>query len=163
MPRISDVPQGLSDVPQGVSDVPQGRRTRLQAARDPGILAAGAVLLMCAPVFPGLSRLVVLPALLLAPGYALLRLLGQAADRRSISVAIPVSLVLAVCASLVLDVSGIRLGPLSLGSLLGAVTALFLAGSYGRQLVAGRAGLHRRIPPGGRDLVRRDAAVGERR
>ena len=30
---------------------------------------------------------------------------------RSISVAVPVSLVLAVCASLVLDVSGIRLGP----------------------------------------------------
>jgi transposase InsO family protein len=38
--------------------------------------------------------------------------------------------------SLVLDVSGIRLGPLSLGVLLGAVTALFLAGSYGRQLIA---------------------------
>ena len=53
---------------------------------------------------------------------------------RSISVAVPVSLVLVICASLVLDVSGIRLSPLSLGLLLGVVTALFLAGSYGRQL-----------------------------
>jgi hypothetical protein len=106
-------------------------------ARNPGLLAlGGAVLLMCAPVFPGLSRLVVLPALLLAPGYALLRLLGQATGARSISVAVPVSLVLAICASLVLNASGIRLAPLSLGLLLGAATALFLAGSYGRQLVA---------------------------
>lgn len=111
--------------------------TRLISARDPELLAVvGAVLLMCAPLFPGLSRLVVLPALLLAPGYALLRLLGQATRQRSVSVAVPVSLVLAICASLVLDVSGIRLGPLSLGLLLGAVTALFLAGSYGRQLAA---------------------------
>ena len=117
-------------------------------ARDPGLLAVvGAVLLMCAPVLPGLSRLVVLPALLLAPGYALLRLLGQATGMRSISVAVPVSLVLAVCASLVLDVSGIRLDPLSLGLVLGAVTALFLAGSYGRQLrrrpACGNTGEHR--------------------
>jgi hypothetical protein len=148
---------------QGSGDVAQGRRTRLEAARDPGLLAAGAVLLMCAPVLPGLSRVVVLPALLLAPGYALLRLLGQAADMRSISVAIPLSLVLVVCASLILDVSGIRLGPVSLGLLLGGVTAVFLAGSYGRQRVAGRAGLHRRPPPGDEDLVRRDASVGERR
>ena len=131
-----------------ISDVPPGWRTRLQVARDPGLLAVvGAVLLMCAPVLPGLSRLVVLPALLLAPGYALLRLLGQATGLRSISVAVPVSLVLAVCASLVLDVSGIRLGPLSLGLLLGAVTALFLAGSYGRQLAADPLRQHRRTPP----------------
>ncbi len=88
---------------------------------------------MCAPVLPGLSRLVVLPALLLAPGYAFLRLLGQAAGMRSVSVAVPVSLVLVICASLLRDVSGIRLSPLSLGLLLGVVTALFLAGSYGRQ------------------------------
>jgi hypothetical protein len=118
---------------------------------------------MCAPVFPGLSRLVVLPALLLAPGYAFLRLLGQAAGWRSISVAVPVSLVLVACASLILDVSGIRLGPVSLGLLLGGVTAVFLAGSYGRKRVAGPAGLHRRPPPGDQDLVRRDATVGERR
>jgi O-antigen/teichoic acid export membrane protein len=88
---------------------------------------------MCAPVLPGLSRLVVLPALLLAPGYAFLRLLGQATGMRSISVAVPVSLVLVICASLLRDVSGIRLSPLSLGLLLGVVTALFLAGSYGRK------------------------------
>ena len=120
-----------------VIDVAGGWRTSLRAARNPGLLAfVGAVLLICAPALPGLSRLVVLPALLLAPGYALLRLLGQASGQRSISVAVPVSLVLAVCASLVLDVSGIRLGPLSLGLLLGAVTALCLAGSYGRQLSA---------------------------
>ena len=92
---------------------------------------------MFAPVLPGLSRLVVLPALLLAPGYAFLRLLGQAAGMRSISVAVPVSLVLAVCASLVLDVSGIRLGPASLGLLLGAVTAVLLAGAYRRRLGGG--------------------------
>jgi O-antigen/teichoic acid export membrane protein len=108
---------------------------------------------MCAPVLPGLSRLVVLPALLLAPGYALLRLLGQATGMRSISVVVPVSLVLAVCASLVLDVSGIRLGPLSLGLLLGGVTALFLVGSYGRQLLAGPLRQHRRTPTGDRELA----------
>lgn len=139
-------------------------RTRLQVARDPGFLAGvGAVLLMCAPVLPGLSRLVVLPALLLAPGYALLRLLGQANGMRSTSVAVPASLVLAICASLVLDVSGIRLGPASLGLLLGVVTALFLAGSYRRQLVAGLPGQHWRTPPGDRESARRDATPGERR
>jgi UvrD-like helicase C-terminal domain len=142
-----------------VIDVPQTWRTRLQVARDqvtrdPGLLAfVGAVFLICAPVLPGLSRLVVLPALLLAPGYALLRLLGQATGPRSISVAVPVSLVLAVCASLVLDVSGIRLGPLSLGLLLGTVTALLLAGSYGRQLVASPLRQHPRPPPGDQELA----------
>ena len=126
-----------------IIDVPSGWRTRLQmardqVARDPGILAvAGAVLLMSAPVLPGLSRLVILPALLLAPGYAFLRLLGRATGMRSISVTVPVSLVLAICASLVLDVSGIRLGPASLGLLLGAVTAVLLAGSYRRRLGGG--------------------------
>jgi len=122
-----------------ITDVRREWRRHLKVARDPALLAVGAVLLICAPVFPGLSRLAVLPAFLLAPGYALLRLLGQVAGPRSISVAIPISLVLAVCASLVLNVSGIRLGPLSLGSLLGGITALLLAGSYGRQLFARRA------------------------
>ena len=148
-----------------IIDSPRGWRTRLQVARDPGFLAiVGAVLLMCAPVLPGLSRLVVLPALLLAPGYALLRLLGQATGMRSISLAVPVSLVLVVCASMVLDVTGIRLGPLSLGLLLGAVTALLLAGSYGRQLVADPQRQHQRTPSGVRQLtsekVRPDAADG---
>lgn len=138
-----------------ISDVPPEWRTRLQVARDPGFLAGvGAALLMCAPVLPGLSRLIVLPALLLAPGYALLRLLGLAAGMRSISVAVPVSLVLAVCASLVLDVSGIRLSPLSLGLLLGVVTALLLAGSYGRQVAAGQLRQHRRTPSGDGELPR---------
>jgi len=137
-----------------IIDSPRGWRTRLQVARDPGFLAiVGAVLLMCAPVLPGLSRLVVLPAVLLAPGYALLRVLGQAAGMRSISVAVPVSLVLVVCASLVLDVSGIRLGPLSLGLLLGAVTALLVVGSYGRQLVAYPLRQDRRTPSGDRELA----------
>jgi O-antigen/teichoic acid export membrane protein len=137
-----------------ISDVSPEWRTRLQVARDPGFLAGvGAVLLMCAPVLPGLSRLVVLPAVLLAPGYALLRVLGQAAGMRSISVAVPVSLVLAVCASLVLYVSGIRLGPLSLGLLLGAVTALLVVGSYGRQLVAYPLRQDRRTPSGDRELA----------
>jgi hypothetical protein len=146
-----------------IIDVPRGWRTRLQVARDPRLLAVvGAALLMCAPVLPGLSRLVVLPALLLAPGYALLRLLRQATGMRSISVAVPVSLVLAVCASLVLDVSGIRLGAVSLGLLLGAVTALFLAGSYGRQLAAGPLRQHRRTPSGDREPAGRDAVIGER-
>ena len=142
-----------------IIDVLRGWLTRLQVARDevardPGLLAGvGAVLLMCAPVLPGLSRLVVLPALLLAPGYALLRLLGQATGARSISVAVPVSLVLAICASLLLDVSGIRLSPLSLGLLLGVVTALLLLGSYRRQLAAGPLRQHRRTPSGDRELA----------
>lgn len=142
----------------------RGQRTRPRLARDPGLLAfVGAILLLCAPVLPGLSRLVVLPALLLAPGYALLRLLGRATGPRSISVAVPLSLVLAVCASLVLDVSGIRLGPVSLGLLLGAATALLLAGSYGRQMVARPQGHHERTPPGDREAARGDATLGERR
>ena len=118
---------------------------------------------MCAPVLPGFSRLLVLPALLLAPGYALLRLLRQATGMRSISVAVPVSLVLAVCASLVLDVSGIPLSPLSLGLLLGAVTALFLAGSYGRQLAAGPLRQYRRTPSGDGESGRAETTPGERR
>jgi hypothetical protein len=147
----------------------RGWRSRLQMARDqlaqdPGLAGAGAgaVLLMFAPVLPGFSRVIVLPALLLAPGYALLRLLGQAAGIRSISAAVPVSLVLAICASLALDVIGIRLGPGSLGSLLGAVTALFLAGSYGRQLGADTLRQHRRTPSGDRELPG-ETTFGERR
>jgi hypothetical protein len=147
-----------------IIDVPRGWRSSLRMARTPGLLAlAGAALLMCAPVFPGLWRLVVLPALLLAPGYALLRLLGQAEGQRSISLAVPVSLVLAVCASLVLDVSGIRLGPLPLGLLLGAVTVLFLAGSYGRQLAAGPRRQHQMTPPGDQELGGRDVTPKQRR
>jgi hypothetical protein len=151
------------DVTQRPGDEARGPRTRLQAAGEAGLLAAGAALLMCAPLLPGLARVVVLPALLLAPGYAFLRLLGHAAGWQSISLAIPVSIVLVICASLVLDVSGIRLGPVSLGLVLGAITVLFLAASYGLRLVSGRAGVHRRPPSGGRDVVRGDVTVGERR
>ncbi len=146
-----------------ITDVRREWRSRLKAVRDPVLLALGAVLLACAPVLPGLSRLVVLPALLLAPGYALLRLLGQVAGPRSISLAVPVSLVLAICASLVLDASGVRLGPLSLGSLLGAVTALFLAGSYGRQLIAIWPRRNRKIEPSDRESTQPAASLGERR
>ena len=152
-----------------INDVLRGWRPRLQMARDqvaqdPGLAGAGAgaVLLMFAPVLPGLSRLVVLPALLLAPGYAFLRLLGRAAGTRSISMAVPVSLVLVICASLVLDVIRIRLGPVSLGLLLGVITALFLAGSYGRQLVAGPLGRHWGTPSGDRELPG-ETTLGERR
>jgi hypothetical protein len=142
----------------------RGWRTRLQVARDPRILGiVGAFLLMCAPVLPGLSRLVVLPALLLAPGYALLRLLGHAAGIRCISTAVPVSLVLVVCTSLALDAGGVRLGPASLGILLGAVTALFLACSYGRQLLTGPLPQRRTTPPGVRDLARPEATLDEQR
>ena len=135
---------------------------RLRATRDPGLLAfVGAVLLPCAPLLPGLSRLVILPALLLAPGYALLRLLEQATGPRSMSVAVPLSLVLAIGASLVLNVSGIRLGPASLGLLLGAVTALLLAGSYGRQRRDGRRRHDLAARLGDQEAVRRDATLGE--
>lgn len=155
------MPQEINDVPQGPSDGPERPRTRMRSARDPGLLAAGAVLLMCAPVLPGLSRLVVMPALLLAPGYALLRLLGQAADRRSIAIAVPASLVLVILASLILDVTGVPLGPRSLGLMLGAVTAVFLAGSYAHRVVAALPGRRRetlRRP----EAVRPGADVGER-
>lgn len=117
-------------------------RSRLRATGDRGLMAAGAVVLMCAPVLPGLSRLVVLPALLLAPGFALLHLLGQPSARRSIAAAVPVSLVLVIIASLFLDVSGIPLGPVSLGLLLGALTAVFLVGSYARQRAASQGRHH---------------------
>ena len=142
-----------------INDVLRGWQPRLQVARDwvaqdPGLAGAGAgaVLLMLAPVLPGLSRLVVLPALLLAPGYAFLRLLGRAVGTRSISMAVPVSLVLVILSSLVLDVIRIGLSPVSLGLLLGVITALFLAGSYGRQLLAGPLGQHWRTPSGDREL-----------
>lgn len=142
----------------------QEQRTRLHPARHSGLLAfVGAVLLICAPVFPGLSRLVVLPALLLAPGYALLRLLGHATGPRSISLAVPVSIVLAVCASLVLDVSGIRLGPLSLGSLLSGVTLLLLAVAYGLRPSTDPQGQHERTPPVDRELGPATYHVGEER
>jgi hypothetical protein len=139
-----------------IIDVPRAWPARLQVVRDPGLLAVvGAILLMCASALPGLSRLIVLPALLLAPGYALLRLLGQATGTRSISIVVPASLVLAVCASLALYASGIRLGPLSLGLLLGGATILLLAGSYGRQLVASPLRPYRRTPPGDRESALR--------
>jgi hypothetical protein len=120
----------------------QGPSTRMDTARDPVLLGAGAVLLVCAPVLPGPARLVVLPALLLAPGYALLRLLGHGGDARSISIAIPTSLAIIACVSMALDVSGVRLGAVSLGLVLGGLTAVFLAGSIRRQRVGGQ-GLHR--------------------
>ncbi len=118
--------------------MPRERPARVHEARDPGLVAIGALLLLCAPVLPGPARLVVLPALLLAPGHAFLRMLGQPAGWRSVSVAVPVSLVLAMCAALVIDVSGIRLGATSLGSVLGAVTLLCLAIPFARQLPAGQ-------------------------
>jgi hypothetical protein len=154
MPMISDVLRGWRARLQVARDQVARDQVALdQLARDPRLLAGvGAVLLICAPVLPGFSRLVVLPALLLAPGYALLRLLGQASGMRHISVVVPVSLVLVICASLVLDVSGIRLSPVSLGSLLGAVTAVLLIGSYGRQLVAGPPPQHQRTPFGDGEL-----------
>jgi hypothetical protein len=136
-----------------INDVLRGWQPRLQVARDqvardPGLagVGAGAVLLMLAPVLPGLSRLVVLPALLLAPGYAFLRLLGRAVGTRSISMAVPVSLVIVILSSLVLDVIRIRLSPVSLGLMLGVITALLLAGSYARQLLAGPLGQSWRTP-----------------
>lgn len=142
-----------------IIDALRGWQPRLQVARDqvaqdPGLAGAGvgAVLLMLAPVLPGFSRLVVLPALLLAPGYAFLRLLGRAAGTRSISMAVPVSLVIVILSSLVLDVIRIGLSPVSLGLLLGVITALLLAGSYGRQLLAGPLGQHWEAPSGDREL-----------
>jgi hypothetical protein len=145
-------------------DVPSERRSWRHVARDPGALAiVGAVLLISAPVLPGLSRLVVLPALLLAPGYAFLRLLGRATGTRSLSVAVPVSLVLAVFASLLLDAGGIRLGPLSLGLLLGTVTVLFLVGSYSRQLLTDSQRQLRASPPDDQKLAPPDTPLGERR
>jgi hypothetical protein len=126
------------------------------------MVAAGAILLVCAPVLPGPSRLVVLPALL-APGYALLRMLGQEARWRSVSMAVPASLTIIAGAALLLDVTGIALGAPSLGSLLGAFTTLFLAGTYGRELVTGTRDRGREFEPsvGGSDL--RDVQVGEER
>lgn len=145
-------------MPQKTSVIPEDRLIRLQEAREPLLIGAGAVLLICASLLPGLSRVVVLPAMLLAPGFALLRLLGQDHYRRSISVAVPVSIVLIVCAALLLDVGGIKLGPTSLGSLLGAVTAMFLAGSYGRPRVPG---LRRKALANDRQAAQGDTATGE--
>ena len=120
------------------------RETRQRATWEAWLLTVGAALLICAPLLPGLSRVVVLPALLLAPGQALLRLLGLVDRWRSFSIAVPTSLVSIACAALILDVSGIKLDAVSLGSILGATTALCLAGSYARQLWTGStAGAHR--------------------
>ena len=154
--RTLDVPPEL----EGGSPEVLARR---RGAVDHLLVAAGAVLLMCAAVLPGFARLILLPALLLAPGYALLSLLGQSAGRRPVSMAVPVSLVLIITASLVLYVSGIRLGPASLGLSLGAVTALFLAGFCGRQLIDHRSGQHRRPLPADGKLVREPATFADPR
>jgi hypothetical protein len=131
--------------------------SRLRAAGDPGLLALGAVLLVCAPVLPGISRLLVLPALLLSPGYAFMRLLGREVEWRSIGIAVSVSIMLVIFVSLALYVSGVRLERLSLGPVLGAVTALCLASSYSRQLLAGGREPPQRLAagpaPGPRDDV----------
>jgi hypothetical protein len=142
------------------TDTLRGWRTRLWGARDPALLMAafGAILLTCAPVLPGLTRLIVLPALLLSPGYALLRVLGQATGLRCLSIAVPLSLVLTVCASLLLDVGGVRLDAASLGIVLGAVTAVFLAWSYGRQLATNPLQQHQTTLPGDADLARPEEA-----
>lgn len=116
----------------------KGSYSRLREAADPGLLALGAVLLICAPVLPGISRLLVLPALLLSPGYAVMRLFGRDVEWRSIGIAVPASITLVISCSLALYVSGIRLDRLSLGPVLGAVTALCLACSYSRQALVGR-------------------------
>lgn len=113
------------------TEIQRGQRQTTLGARGAGLLVGGAVLLMLAGAFPGISRIVVLPALLLVPGYSLLLLLGRPASMRGLSTAVPVSLVLAVCASLLLDVVGLRLDAVSLGSVLGSASALFVAGSYG--------------------------------
>jgi hypothetical protein len=167
--------RAIDDGPHGYGDSRDGRgTTRRQAALIPILLAVGAVLLMCAALLPGPSRLIVLPAVLLAPGYAFLRVLGRPVDLPSISLAVPVSIVLIVCGSLLLYVSHIRLGPVSLGLLLGVVTALCLGGSYGRELRADRSGpdpgqvgphrrSHRRQPPDDWDLPEHDADVTDRR
>ena len=137
-------------------------RSLPQETRDSGLLAAGAVLLICAPALPGLSRLVVLPALLLAPGYALAALLEQAAARRSIAVVLPASLVVIICSSLLLDVSGIRLGSLSLGLTLGGFAAL-AAIICGSRRVFRRVGRHWKLPPDDRDLIWDDMTLNKDR
>src|SRR4051812_46007570 len=108
-------------------------------ARDSWLLIAGGILLMLAGLLPGGARIVVLPALLFAPGYALLLLLGRPLSWRGISIAVPASLVLAMCASLLLHVVGIRLDATSLGSTLGAGTLLFVAGSYALEAKTARS------------------------
>lgn len=141
------------------SDVQQDSRDRLWAARDPGLLVLGAILLFLSPALPGLTRIVVLPALLLAPGFAFLRVLGQRPDWRSVSVAVPASIVVIICAVLLLDVSNVRLEPVSLGFTLGSFTALCVAVPYARQLTAGAGRGGRGGPPRfpDREMVRRDA------
>jgi hypothetical protein len=135
----------------------------LHVPGGPGLAAfVGGVLLMAAPLLPGLCRLIVLPALLLAPGYALLRLLRQAGGLRSISIAVPVSLAIVICAALILDASGIRLSALSLGPLIGGITILSVVGSYGRQLFAGPVRQEGGSPSGNGKVARPDAARGER-
>lgn len=107
-------------------------------ARDSWLLIGGGVLLTVAGVLPHGARIVVLPALLLVPGYALLLLLGRPPSWRGLSIAVPVSLVMAMCASLLLDVLGIRLDAVSLGSTLGAGTLLFVAGAYALEASSAR-------------------------
>ena len=145
------------------TQAPGRRRDRLGQLLVPALVLLGAALLMCSHFLPGLWRVVVLPALLLAPGFALLRLLGQVTDWHSVTIAIPVSIVLVICASLILDVCGIRLSSTSLGLLLGAATALFLGASYVRYMVTGRRRVRRAAPLEDRTQVHREATVGERR
>jgi uncharacterized membrane protein YhhN len=81
---------------------------------------------------------VIIPALLLAPGYAFLRLLGRDVEWRAISMAAPVSVAIIICVAMALNAGSVRLDRVSLGPVLGAVTALCLSASYARQLIVAR-------------------------
>ena len=126
-----DQDRGLGDRPRSdvghPGTVVADRLLKRREIRDPARLPAP----QCTSRVP---RLLVLPALLLAP-VALLRLLRQATACDLSPLRCRYRSCSPSAASLVLDVGGIPPSPLSLGLLLGAITALFLAGSAG--LVAG--------------------------
>jgi hypothetical protein len=153
--------QTSADVTGTYTQATRGRRDLLERMLVPALVALGAVLLVCSHFLPGLWRIVVLPALLLAPGFALLRMLGQVTDWHSVTIAVPVSIVLVICASLVLDVCGIRLSSTSLGLLLGAATALFLGASSLRYMVTGLPRARRAAPVDDQTHVHSEATVGD--
>jgi hypothetical protein len=132
----------------------------VQTAREVGrlpLLALGcAVLLFAASAI----RLIILPALLFAPGWSLIYLLcGARVWTSPWSAVVPLSLVMTALVSLLLDVCGVRLDATTLGAALGALTSI-LVGLGARPYAGGLAALgHRekRVPHehrarGGRSL-----------
>lgn len=105
------------------------------------VALACAALLLAAPAIPIPERLIVLPALLFGPGWALIQTLDVTVRMsRSWSLIVSMSLVVTVLATVVLNWLGSKLDTTSLGITLGVFTAaLTLVGLRHREQASRKA------------------------